>query len=269
MPVQWDPTQYAQFAGERSRPFADLVSRVEADDPGVVLDLGCGDGPLTMGLAARWPRARVVGVDSSADMLGRARSLDGADRVTWIEADLTDWDITAPAGPPDVVVSNALLQWIPRHLELLAEWAAALAPGGWLAIQVPGNFEAPSHALMREVAREHPRRDELAVALRRPASAEPRSYLHILERAGLIADVWETTYLHVLDRDGAHEDPVLEWVRGTGLRPVLAVLTDPAERESFLVPYAERLRAAYPRTSAGVVLPFRRIFAVARRPALA
>lgn len=265
MVTQWDPGQYAKFAGERSRPFRDLVAQIGASDPRLVLDLGCGDGPLTLGLSARWPDARIVGVDSSATMLATARTHDSGGRVDWVEADLTHWDPAAYAGAPDVIVSNALLQWIPRHLELLAEWASALAPGGWLAIQVPGNFGAPSHALMREIARAHPRRDDLAIALRRPASAEPTTYLQILHRAGLATDVWETTYLHVLDRAGEQDDPVLEWVRGTGLRPVLAILTDSAERAAFLEPYAEALRAAYPRTAAGVVLPFRRVFAVAHR----
>ncbi len=263
--TQWDPGQYAKFADERSRPFHDLLARVGATDPGLVLDLGCGDGPLTLSLTERWPGARVVGVDSSPQMLDRARGLDVDGRVTWVEADLAQWPVEAHAGAPDVIVSNAALQWIPRHLELLSDWCAALAPGGWLAFQVPGNFGAPSHALMREVARTHSRRDDLAAALRRPASAEPGSYLQVLERAGLATDVWETTYLHVLDRAGVQSDPVLEWVRGTGLRPVLDVLTDPGERDAFLQPYAERLRAAYPRTASGVVLPFRRIFAVAHR----
>ena len=265
MSTTWDPQQYALFSDERSRPFGDLLAQVGAASPGLVLDLGCGNGPLTLALAERWPQARVVGVDSSLQMLAKAASLPGADRVEWREADLTDWDVTSIDGPPDVIVSNATLQWIPRHLELLTEWAEGLAPAGWLAIQVPANFDAPSHALMREVAREHPRSADLAQALRRPASAEATTYLQLLERAGLRADVWQTTYLHVLDRAGESDDPVLEWVRATGLRPVLEVLTDPAERAAFVEPYAARLREAYPRTAVGVVLPFRRTFAVAQK----
>ncbi len=262
----WDPGQYAKFADERGRPFADLLSRVPATDPGVVLDLGCGDGPLTLSLARRWPHAQIIGVDSSPQMLARAAENDTEGAVDWLEADLRDLDLPGLAGPPDVVISNATLQWLPGHLDLLPRWSRQLSPGGWLAIQVPGNLGAPSHRLMRAVAAEHPRRKELTAALRRPAAAEPDSYLQILHRAGLRADVWETTYLHVLDREGEQDSPVLEWVRSTGLRPVLDVLTAPDERENFLTTYAARLAEAYPRTVAGVIFPFRRIFAVGHRP---
>lgn len=261
----WDPGQYARFAGERTRPFEDLLARVHATGPRVVLDLGCGDGPLTLSLARRWPHARVVGVDSSPQMLARARELDTGGAVGWVEADIGEFDV-AGLGPPDVVVSNATLQWLPGHLDLLPRWAEQLAPGGWLAIQVPGNFGAPSHQLMHEVAAHHPRRVELALALRRPAAAEPATYLQLLDRAGLVVDAWESTYLHVLDREGRQENPVLEWVRATGLRPVLDVLSDPAEQDAFLGPYAARLAEAYPRTPSGVILPFRRVFAVGHKP---
>ena len=267
MSTNWDPRQYAIFAHERNRPFADLLARVGAPAPGLVLDLGCGNGPLTLSLAQRWPQARIVGVDSSAQMLRAARELDTDGRVEWVEAELASWDMTALGAAPDVIVTNATLQWIPRHLELIDSWARALRPGGWLALQVPGNFGAPSHALMREVAATHPRRDELAVALKRARSAEPSTYVQVLSRAGCRVDAWETTYLHLLDPDGAVADPVLEWVTGTGLRPALEVLTDETERAAFLSAYAARLREAYPRTSAGVILPFRRIFAVGQRPA--
>src|SRR6478736_3871228 len=147
--VTWDPAQYGLFSDHRRRPFGDLLARVGAVAPSVVVDLGCGPGPLTLGLADRWPQARIIGVDSSPHMLEQARAADPAARVEWIEADVASWQ--PPAGV-DVIVTNATLQWVPGHLDLLPRWVDALAPGGWFAMQVPGNFDAPSRALLREVA---------------------------------------------------------------------------------------------------------------------
>ncbi|MCE1179114.1 MAG: methyltransferase domain-containing protein [Micrococcales bacterium] len=264
--TRWEPAQYARFADHRGRPFHDLLSRVASPSPSLVVDLGCGNGPLTLGLADRWPGARIVGVDHSSEMLSAARELDTEGRVEWVEADQAEWDPTSLGERPDVIVTNAALQWVPGHLPLLAGFVDALADGGWFAMQVPGNFQAPSHRLMREVAAAHPRAAELSPALARAdAVAEPGTYLQLLTAAGAGVDVWETTYAQVLDPAGEQEDPVLEWVTGTGLRPVLELLTDEAERAQFLDVYRERLRAAYPRTPAGVIFPFRRIFAVAHK----
>ena len=265
----WDPDQYARFSDHRSRPFGDLLARVGAVEPRLVVDLGCGNGPLTLTLADRWPGARVVGVDSSPQMLDAARSLDRDGRVEWVEADLSAWDLASLGAAPDVVVSNATLQWVPGHRDLLRAWAAALAPGGWLAMQVPGNLDAPSHRLMREVAAAHPAADRLRPALGRLAVDEPAGYVELFAAAGLEVDAWETTYQHVLDPEGVQASPVLEWVRGTGLRPVLEALPDAGERDAFLGEYDARLRAAYPRTQVGVVFPFRRVFCVGHsaRPA--
>lgn len=265
MAPAWDPQRYAQFAGERSRPFVDLLGQVRAEQPTLVVDLGCGNGPLTLSLADRWPGARVVGVDSSPEMLAAARQQDEAGRVEWVEADLAEWDIASLGQAPDVVVSNATLQWIPKHLPLIEAWADALADGGWFALQVPGNHEAPTHALMREVATRHPRRAELEAATKRFGAGEPSTYIRILSGRGLTVNAWETTYFHLLDPKGESASPVLDWVTGTGLRPVLEVLTDEGERENFLADYAARLGEAYPRTSAGVILPFRRVFAVGHK----
>lgn len=261
----WDPSLYARYADHRSRPFRELVSRVGAEEPALVVDLGCGNGPLTLALADRWPAARVVGVDASPEMLDAARAADPEGRVEWVEADLTTWDIASLGAAPDVIVTNATLQWVPGHLPLISRWVAAQPVGGWFAVQVPGNFNAPSHALMREVAQQHSRAGELEAALKRGGSAEPTTYLQILTRAGCEVDAWETTYHHLLDPEGVSEDPVLDWVMGTGLRPVVDLLEDEDERAAFLEPYAERLRAAYPRTPAGVDLPFRRVFAVGHK----
>jgi trans-aconitate 2-methyltransferase len=256
VPVRWDPEQYLRFADERSRPFSDLLARVGATDPRFVADLGCGAGNLTRVLAQRWPQAQVEGVDDSPEMLDRARS-EAGDRVRLTLADVRAWE---PAAPVDVIVSNATLQWVPDHLPLLDRITRFLAPGGWLAVQVPGNFGEPSHTLLRELAATPAWRDRLA-GIRWPAVEEPATYLARLAARGLRVDVWETTYLQLLPG----EDAVLQWMRGTGLRPVLAVLADD-ERAAFESAYADRLRRAYPRHDYGTVLPYRRIFVVASRP---
>lgn len=266
MSTSWDPAQYARFADHRGRPFADLMARVPAEDPRLVVDLGCGNGPLTMTLAERWPGARVVGVDSSAQMLDAARAADPDGLVEWQGADLASWDLSSLGERPDVVVTNATLQWVPGHRDLFPAWISVLQPGGWFAMQVPGNFQAPSHRLMREVAERHPAADRLRPGLARVEVAEPADYLEDLSALGCQVDAWETTYQHVLDPEGRQPNPVLEWVRGTGLRPVLDALTDVAERDAFLADYDARLRAAYPRKAFGVLLPFRRVFAVAHKP---
>lgn len=260
--VTWDPGQYALFEDHRSRPFADLMARVRVEQPRLVVDLGCGPGGLTLGLAARWPAARVIGVDSSAHMLDQARRSDTAHRVEWVEADAATWE---PPTGIDLLVTNATLQWVPGHLDLIPRWVAALAPGGWFAMQVPGNFDAPSHRLLRETAAAAPRSAELLGALRHgDPVAEPAAYTALLARLGCAVDVWETTYQQVLDPAGEQDCPVLEWTKGTALRPVLDVLTGDRERADFLEAYAARLAEAYPRQSFGTVFPFRRIFAVAR-----
>jgi trans-aconitate 2-methyltransferase len=268
----WDPGQYRKFADERSRPFAELLARVRSEDPEHVVDLGCGPGELTALLARRWPDAEVRGIDSSAEMIAAAQVLlaaepaDGArrlapeagnGRLSFTLADAAHW---RPDRPADVIISNAVLQWIPDHLEVLARWAGFLAAGGWLAIQVPGNFDQPSHAILRELASSPAWRPLLGdVRLNRQA-AEPAAYLDVLAGAGCQVDAWETTYLHVLP--GA--DPVLDWYRGTGLRPVLAALPPGAAAE-FTAEYGARLREAYPAGPHGTVLAFRRVFAVAVR----
>lgn len=268
--VSWDPSTYAQFTAERSRPFTDLLARVNAASPEAVADLGCGTGELTADLAGRWPLAQVRGVDSSPAMLEAAAEqrlpIDVPERLSFAAGDIATW---TPHRPLDVIVTNAALQWVPGHLDLLAQWVQALRPGGWLALQVPGNFDAPSHALMRAIAAEPPFAQRLAGVLRGSESvADAATYAGLLAAHGCIVDAWETTYVQVLDPAGVHgPDAVLAWMRGTGLRPVLDALSDdPTLREEFVDRYAERLRDAYPRQPWGTVLPFRRIFCVARTP---
>jgi trans-aconitate 2-methyltransferase len=260
---EWDATAYARFGDERTRPLIDLLARVGSEDPALVADLGCGNGPATLVLAERWRRARLVGVDSSGSMLAAARELDAQARVEWLQADLREWDPASLEQSIDVIVSNATLQWIPNHLALLDRWVSSLADQGWLALQVPGNFDAPSHALMREVAATQPRADELLEAIEVPQVGEPATYVRYLSRLGCQVDAWETTYTHVLPVAVRH--PVLTWVSSTGLRPLLALLTEENERASFLAAYEDRLAEAYPVTAEGVLFPFRRVFAVAQR----
>jgi trans-aconitate 2-methyltransferase len=263
---RWDPAQYAVFGDHRGRPFHDLLARVPSESPERVVDLGCGPGELTLSLADRWPTAHVVGIDSSPEMLARARELDAIGRVDWVEATAESWD-PIESGPIDVLVTNAVLQWVPTHLRLLPRWLEALAPAGVLAMQVPANFDAPSHRLMREVAARHPRADELRDGLdRADAVARPETYAALLLAHTREVDVWQTTYFHVLSAAPDAPHPVLEWVRGTGLRPVLGVLTDEAERGDFLATYERELEAAYPRRDGVVLFPFTRTFAVAHLP---
>ena len=168
----WDPTAYARFSAERSRPLADLVAQVRTDDPALVVDLGCGHGPATLMLAELWPKARIVGVDASEAMLEAARERDGHGRVEWVQSDLREWDPASLGQAPDVIVTSSTLQWVPGHLDLLDAWVASLGDGGWLALQVPGNFDAPSHRLMRETAERHERADHGNPAARRMRDRE-------------------------------------------------------------------------------------------------
>lgn len=257
--MKWDPAKYVQFGDYRDRPFFDLTGRVHADLPARVVDLGCGPGNLTATLAERWPEAQIVGLDSSPDMLTKADGLAAhVPSLSFRLADIAGW---MPPADTDVVVSNAALQWVPGHQELMRGWLAALRPGAWFAVQVPGNYDAPSHALMRTLAASDRWSASLDGVLRSGESVGgPADYLRILLDAGFTADAWETTYQQVL----SGPDPVLEWVRGTALRPVRAVLSaqDAAE---FEAEYAAALRHAYPETAHGTVFPFRRIFAVGQK----
>lgn len=243
----WDPAQYLAFADHRGRPFYELVARVGAESPRRVVDVGCGPGNLTAALSSRWPSAKVEAFDSSPEMVAAAQELGVDARVD----DVTTWK---PLPDTDVVVSNAVLQWVPTHPDVLRSWVSSLSSGAWLAFQVPGNFADPSHRLIREVAGPalaHVFRGEKPVL-------EPVEYASLL--GDCVVDAWETTYVQRL----SGPDPVLEWVFGTALRPVRAALST-SDWDDYVAALAPRLREAYPRRADGTTwFPFRRIFVVAR-----
>jgi trans-aconitate 2-methyltransferase len=252
----WDPDRYLVYADERGRPFVDLLHRVDADAPRRVVDLGCGPGTLTALLAARWPGADVVGVDSSPEMVERARG-GGFAGVRFETGDVRTW---RPREPVDVVVANAVYQWVPGHLDLLPGLVSHVAADGWFAFQVPGNHGAPSHTLLHRLAAD-PRFAAFTAAVARPHSHDPEVYADALRDLGLVVDAWETTYLHLL----SGPDPVFTWISGTGARPTLAALPT-GMREEFVTDYKALLREAYPPGPHGTVLPFRRVFVVAHLP---
>lgn len=254
----WSATQYVAFEAERTRPVRDLLNAVPRTDVRSAVDLGCGPGNSTETLAQRFPGAVVTGLDSSPDMIAAAR--ERLPRLRFEVGDIGGWD---EPGPFDVILSNAVLQWLPDHAALLPRLAGKLAPGGSLAVQMPDNLDEPAHRLMREVAGEGPWAGKLAGAAARRATIQSASWYYGLLRqhcAGV--DVWRTTYHHPL-AGGA--DAVVQWFKGSGLRPFLAPL-EAAERDAYLDRYRAAVAGAYPALPDGsVLLPFPRLFIVATR----
>ncbi|MDH4093504.1 MAG: methyltransferase domain-containing protein [Betaproteobacteria bacterium] len=255
--MSWDPAQYLRFAGERMRPAVDLLARIGTVSPASVVDLGCGAGNLAPLLLARWPQARLTGVDSSPEMLARARTDHPG--AFFELADIGAW---RPHVPADVVYSNAALHWLVGHeqriVQLLEE---AVTPGGTLAVQMPRNFAAPSHACIVEAIEQGPWRAKLEPHLRREPVAPPAAYWRLLEGRTAELQIWETEYLQVL----VGENPVAEYTKGSWLKQFLDRL-EGAERTAFEADYRRRVLAAYPPEADGRTLfPFRRLFIVARR----
>lgn len=252
----WNPDVYLAFADHRGRPFFDLVNRVAATAPRRVVDLGCGPGNLTETLHRRWPEALIQGWDSAPEMVAAAteRGLDVH------LGGIADW---TPEPDTDVVISNAALQWVPEHRELLVRWSGQLAPGSWIAFQVPGNFHAPSHEAVRTVARSAPFADALRDMPFRDAEVvgAPTDYADLLTDAGWTVDAWETTYLHEL----RGETPVLDWITGTALTQVRERLTED-DWQRYRAAIIPLLAQAYPvRADGTTFFPFRRVFVVAQR----
>jgi len=263
MSMPWNPAQYLEFADARLRPALDLLARIRLECPQTIVDLGCGTGNVTRLLAARWPEARIVGVDSSPAMLQEARAAThDTPRCTFVAADLAQWQ---PVAPVDLVYSNAALHWLPDHAALFARVAAMVAPEGVLAVQMPDNFRAPSHTLISDIARSDRWRAQLGGIVREPPVAAPADYFAWLAAWMATVDIWCTEYLQVLEprKDGEH--PVGAWTKGTWLVPFLAALGEP-DRAAFLHEYMGRLAVAYPPLPDGRTLfPFRRLFVVATR----
>ena len=255
----WDATQYLLFADERTRPAADLLARVPLETVVDAVDLGCGPGNSTALIRARYPDAAITGIDDAPDMIAQARRALPSEH--FIEADLRTWQ---PRTAPDLIVANAVLQWIPDHETLLTRLAGTLIPGGCLAVQMPDNLDEPSHRLMREVAAEGPWREVIGDAgAARSRIAPAGDYYDWLTRAGCDVEIWATCYQHPLADAGA----IVAWLKATGLRPFLAPLDEPM-RIGFLKAYEARLAEAYPKRADGrVLLAFPRLFIVARRTA--
>jgi len=251
--MSWDPGQYLRFGDARLRPALDLLDRIGAYEPGLVVDAGCGPGTVIPHIARRWPRARVVGVDASPEMLREAEASNPG--VELVEADLARWE---PDAPLDVLFSNATLHWLDDHEELFPRLAGLLAPGGWLAVQMPFNHHAPSHTIISEVVAGGPWASRLAPIERPFPVAEVPVYQQLFSPLSAHLEIWETVYWQAL----VGVDPVAEWAKGSVLRPLLAAL-DPEARPAFLAEYADRVRPAYPPGDDGTTwLPFRRLFIV-------
>src|SRR5215813_4298632 len=258
----WDANLYLKFADARMRPALDLMGRLDAASgarPGhAIYDLGCGAGNISRILAERFPQAHVIGVDSSEEMLAKARSQTTDKRVTFAKGDLTKFQ---PTTPPSILYSNAAYQWVEGHIDLFPGLLKLLPSGGQLAIQMPRNHEAPSHALMQEAVKNGPWRDKLAKVGGIRSVWEPGRYYDALKPLSADLDIWESIYQQTL----TGKDPVAQYTAGSGLRPYLALLEEP-ERTAFYDTYARLLAEAYPTRPDGITLfPFRRLFIVARR----
>lgn len=256
--MTWSARQYTQFEDERTRPVRDLVGAIPTQAAKRVVDIGCGPANSTEVLAARYPDAEAIGLDSDADMIAAARKRLPALRFD--QADITDW---RDEGPYDAILANAVLQWVPDHATLLPSLIRKLAPGGSLAVQMPDNLNEAPHLLMRETALEGPWAAKLAAAAdaRTPLASE-RWYYELLKPLCARVDIWRTIYQHPLAGGAA---AVVEWFKGSGLRPFLAPL-DEAERAEYLRRYEAKVAAAMPALADGtVLLPFPRVFIVATR----
>ncbi len=254
----WNSDQYLKFAGERTQPAVDLAVRVKLKHPERVIDLGCGPGNSTAVLAQRWPRATITGLDSSPPMLAAARR--DFPQWQWIEGDIAAWTAERPF---DVVFSNAAWQWVPDHARTIPRAFDQVAAGGAFAMQIPANLSAPPHRIIRELASSLAWRDKFRGPAREWRPESPAFYYDLLVPRATKVEIWETEYLHILTGVGA----IVEWYRGTGLRPWLDALPDEGARMQFLAEYEMALAPEFPPQRDGRVLfPFRRLFVIAYHP---
>jgi len=261
-PATWDANLYLKFADHRVRPALDLLGRLDPSNgarPGhAIYDLGCGAGNLTRILAERFPQSPVVGIDSSEEMLAKARSQTADKHVSFIKGDLADFK---PDVPPGILYSNAAYQWVENHIDYFPGLLELLPSGGQLAIQMPRNHEAPSHALMKKAAELGPWRDKLAKVGGIRTVWEPARYYDVLKPLCSDLEVWESIYQQPL----TGKDPVAQYTAGTGLRPYMEALSK-EEGAAYYETYAKLIAEAYPTRADGITLfPFRRLFIVARR----
>ena len=253
--MTWSASQYSRFEAERTRPVRDLVAAIPRERARTAIDLGCGPGNSTEVLVARYPDAHVEGLDNDRDMLAAARSR--LPHTQFALADIADWSAAAPV---DVILANASLQWLPDHARLYPHLLDQLNEGGCLAIQTPDNIAEPAHRLAREIAATDPFAARIG-AVRHPDRHEPRWYHALLAPRAAQLDVWRTTYFHEL----ADHQAVVEWFKGSALRPYLAGL-DEDLRRTFLARYLEAITEACPPQPDGtVLLAFPRLFIVAVR----
>ena len=256
--MSWSASQYSKFEAERNRPIVDLLAQVKTVGVRTAADIGCGPGNSTELLQSRFPEAVVTGMDSSANMIEAARK-----RLPGVRFELDDISIWSDPGPFDVILANAALQWVPNHDSLLPALLSKLTNGGILAVQTPDNLAEPAHLLMREVAADGPWSEKLAgVSSGLPARHSPEWYHSALSKVASTVDVWRTTYYHSLS---GGPSAVVEWFKGTGLRPFIDPLEE-SEKEEFLAKYEDAISVAYPSCPGGsVLLPFPRLFFVATR----
>ena len=253
----WNVELYLRFAGERTQPAVDLISRVSLAHPSRVIDLGCGPGNSTAMLRQRWPTAEVVGLDNSREMINAASQAHPD--WTWVEGDIAAWTAAAPF---DLVFSNAALHWVANHAELMPHLLRQVGPQGALAIQMPAHFRSPVHQLLVEIARNHAWQASMEDAIHAIKVERPAFYYDLLNPHASRLQLWETEYVHVMDGAAA----ILEWIRGTGLRPFLEALSSEEQKRRFEELFLAGLTGAYPAQKDGRVLfPFRRLFILAYR----
>lgn len=253
----WDSSLYLKFATERTQPAIDLAARIDCDRPAHVADLGCGPGNSMVVLNRRWPDANLQGIDNSPAMIATATR--DYPEWQWQLGEISAW---SPSSPVDVVFSNAALQWLPDHSRNLPRLFDQVAPGGAFAFQVPANFDAPPHRLMRELGCSDAWRPLFRTPVREWHAETSSYYYDLLAPLASRMDVWMTDYVHIMPGPEA----IVEWYRGSGLRPWLESLPSEETRERFLADYLTGIIAAYPRQKDGRVLfPFRRLFVIAYR----
>lgn len=259
MANDWSAAQYLKFNTERTRPARDLLARVPLASPELIVDLGCGPGNSTAVIAERYPNASLSGIDSSPDMIRKAK-----ETLPNVHFEVSDLEAYRIDGKADLLFSNAVFQWLPgaRRLEIIRTLMQQLAPGGALAFQAPDNLMEPSHVAMRDAAFEKGKPWTETLARAAPARdafpTEPELY-DALQPISSDVDIWRTTYYHIMD----NHEAIVEWVKSTGLRPFLDPL-DEEQKRAYLENYLSRLRELYEVQNDGkILLAYPRLFVVA------